>query len=49
MSDYIIRRFQPTQNIRDKCDKCDNFGYDYTFFEKKRAQKEGSLWKKMIM
>ena len=31
MPDYIIRRFQPTQNIRDKYDKCDNFGYDYTW------------------
>lgn len=37
MPTYIIRRFQPTQDIRDKCDKCDNLGYDYVLFERKNV------------
>lgn len=44
LPNYIIRRFQPTQNIRDKCDKCDNLGYDYTFFEKKSVLRKKALY-----
>ena len=28
-------KYELSLRIRDKCDKCDNLGYDYTFFEKK--------------
>lgn len=43
MPNYIIKRFQPTQVIKDKCDKCNNLGYDYMFFEKENVLRKGVL------
>lgn len=34
---YIVRRLDPFNRIKDTCDKCGNFGYDYIVTEK--AQK----------
>ena len=35
----IIKRFDPLQVKANKCDKCDNLGYDYLFFDKKDVLK----------
>lgn len=36
-SSYMIKRLQPTQVIKEKCDKCNNLGYDYIFIDKEEA------------
>lgn len=39
---YILRRFDPYQNVKDKCDKCNDFGYDYLLIDKKDAYRKRS-------
>lgn len=34
---YIVRRFNPFQIVKEKCDKCNKFGYDYLVIDKKAA------------
>lgn len=32
--DYIVRRLDPFVKIKQKCDKCQDYGYDYIIFDK---------------
>lgn len=46
MPEYMVKRFEPTQVVKDTCDKCNNLGFDYLIFEKedvlkKRGMKNG--------
>ena len=46
-SSCMIKRLQPTQVIKEKCDKCNNFGYDYIFYDKEEVlRKRGSSYGK---
>ena len=38
---YIVRRFNPFQVIKEKCDKCNKLGYDYLIIDKKTALRRG--------
>lgn len=40
-NDYIVRRFNPFQVIKEKCDKCNRLGYDYLIIDKKSALRRG--------
>lgn len=40
LPDFIIKRFDPLQAKKDKCDKCNDLGYDYIFFDKKEVLKK---------
>lgn len=40
LPDFIIKRFDPLQAKKDKCDKCNDLGYDYVFFDKKEVLKK---------
>lgn len=40
LPEYIIKRFDPLQVKKDKCDKCNDLGYDYVFFDKKEVLKK---------
>lgn len=40
LPDFIIKRFDPLQVKKDKCDKCNDLGYDYVFFDKKEVLKK---------
>lgn len=40
LPDFIIKRFDPLQAKKDKCDKCNDLGYDYVFFDKKEVFKK---------
>lgn len=40
LPEYIIKRFDPLQVKKDKCDKCNDRGYDYVFFDKKEVLKK---------
>lgn len=34
---YIVRRLDPLASKREKCDKCDNMGYDYIIYERRTS------------
>lgn len=34
---YILKRLNPEQVVKEKCDKCGNLGYDYMLIDKKIA------------
>ena len=36
-SDFVLRRFNPYQVVKEKCDKCNNLGYDYLLIDKKEV------------
>lgn len=36
-STYIIRRLDPFASAKDKCDKCENMGWDYIVYDKRAA------------
>ena len=40
---YIVRRLDPLASKREKCDKCDNMGWDYIIYERRTSadDKEG--------
>lgn len=33
-TDYIVRRLDPFVRVKQKCDKCQEYGYDYIIFDK---------------
>ena len=39
MSDpnMVVRRLDPLSSMKDKCDKCQNTGYDYIVYDKRTA------------
>ena len=39
--ELIVKRVDPLTNIKDRCDQCQGFGYDYFVFEKPRREKNG--------
>lgn len=43
MPEYIVKRFEPTQVVKDTCDKCNNLGFDYLIFEKEDALKKRGI------
>ena len=40
-SRYIVRRVNPEQNAKAKCDKCDRLGYDYMIIDKSALENKG--------
>lgn len=34
---YIVRRLDPLASKREKCDKCDNMGWDYIIYERRTS------------
>ncbi len=44
MPEYIVKRFEPTQVVKDTCDKCNNLGYDYLIFEKEDVLKKRGIY-----
>lgn len=36
---YIVRRLDPFASEKDKCDKCDNAGWDYIIFDRRTTLK----------
>ena len=36
---YIVRRLDPFASEKDKCDKCDNTGWDYIIFDRRTTLK----------
>lgn len=38
---YILRRFNPYQVVKERCDKCDSLGYDYLLLDKRLALRRG--------
>ena len=36
--EFIVRRVDPLSNKKDKCDKCQSYGYDYFVFRKKGGE-----------
>lgn len=43
MPEYIVKRFEPTQVVKDTCDKCNNLGFDYLIFEKEDVLKKRGI------
>lgn len=41
---YILKRLNPEQVVKDKCDKCGNLGYDYMLIDKKIAFRRRSKY-----
>ncbi|MCH5296720.1 MAG: type II toxin-antitoxin system PemK/MazF family toxin [Ruminococcus sp.] len=39
VSEFIVRRVDPLTNEKDKCDKCQSYGYDYFVFSRERGVK----------
>lgn len=39
--EYLVRRADPFAKAKDKCDKCDNMGWDYHIIERKSNAPEG--------
>lgn len=35
---YIVRRLDPFAKTKDKCDKCQNYGYDYIVIERSKER-----------
>lgn len=35
-SDYIVSRLYPLRSVKDKCDRCNGFGYDYVIVDKRQ-------------
>lgn len=41
--EYVVRRVDPFAKNKDKCDKCNNRGWDYHISEKKEKAPEGGI------
>lgn len=41
--DFIVRRLNPFDRKKQRCDKCSDFGYEYIVTERKRAQQGGAV------
>lgn len=41
MPGFSVTRVNPLSNIKEKCDKCQGFGYDYFVYERNPGQKGG--------
>ena len=39
--ELIVKRVDPLTNIKERCDQCQGFGYDYFVFEKPRRKNNG--------
>ena len=39
-SDYIVKRVDPFEKIKQKCDKCPSYGYDYIIIDRADMQKK---------
>ena len=39
--DFIVRRLDPFQRVKSRCDKCLNFGYDYILLTRKSPRSGG--------
>ncbi len=37
---YIVRRLDPLASKREKCDKCDNVGWDYIIYERRTSSED---------
>lgn len=37
---YIVRRLDPLASKREKCDKCDNMGWDYIIYERRTSSED---------
>ena len=35
--DYIVKRVDPFKRVKDKCDRCSNYGYDYFVVDKRQS------------
>lgn len=38
--DYIVRRLDPFAKVKDKCEKCDGYGWDYVVIERNASDRE---------
>lgn len=38
---YVVRRLEPLAYAKEKCDKCDNMGWDYVVYDKRTACDKG--------
>ncbi len=43
---YIVRRLDPFARVKEKCDKCQNFGYDYLVIERSKEGVNGEYFAK---
>lgn len=41
--DFIVRRLNPFDRKKQRCDKCSDFGYEYIVTERKRTQQGGAV------
>lgn len=41
--DFIVRRLNPFDRQKQRCDKCSDFGYEYILTERKRNQQGGAV------
>ena len=41
LPEFIVTRVNPLSKVKEKCDKCEGFGYDYFVYEKQRRNKNG--------
>lgn len=39
--DLVVKRVDPLTNIKEKCDQCQGYGYDYFVFKKQRRNSNG--------
>ena len=39
-TNYMVRRLDPFAKEKDKCDKCNNFGWDYVVYDKRTAMRK---------
>ena len=42
---YIVRRLDPVASEKDRCDKCNNTGWDYIIFDKRSALRDKGVQK----
>jgi mRNA interferase MazF len=41
--DFIVRRLNPFDRKKQRCDRCSDFGYEYIVAERKRNQQGGTV------
>lgn len=44
-SNYIVRRLDPLAIKREKCDKCDNMGWNYIIYERRTSSEDKGVQK----